>query len=247
VAGLRLAEALGVSETLDPADIVCAVEDPPGGSSVVPADVGGAAAVLVIRPDRVAVYRASDRCSPTLDLGRSALVWPWWSGAPLREVATSSDLRFAVTRWRADRRVLAAATFVGVAQEAVRLTADHLRYRHQFGRPLGSFQALQHRLADRATAARGAELLVLRAASYPDEHPARRYFSGVALAAAGDAAVAAASEGMQMFGGYGYSLEYDMHLYLRFAVARRLLTRDSRFELDQQPRGGWLTHPGARS
>jgi alkylation response protein AidB-like acyl-CoA dehydrogenase len=85
---------------------------------------------------------------------------------------------------------------------------DHVSVRKQFGRPLGSFQALQHRLAEVAALAGGLRLLALRAAGTGDPGDA-------ALAAfqAQDLGTRAAYEFHQMMGAMGMTLEHPMHLW----------------------------------
>jgi alkylation response protein AidB-like acyl-CoA dehydrogenase len=125
----------------------------------------------------------------------------------------------------AEARVLTAAELVGAGRQALSLARDHVLERRQFDRPIASFQAIQHRLADRHTALDAAELLVLRAASYASGEELR-FFSAVALLRAMEAGELAAKEALQFFGGYGFTLEYDVHLYLRYAKALVVLARD---------------------
>lgn len=126
---------------------------------------------------------------------------------------------------------------MGAGRQALALTLEHLQTRHQFGRPIGSFQAIQHRMVDRLTAVDAAELLVLRAASYDAEQDADqlRYYSALALLQSAEAAELAAKEGLQFFGGYGFTLEYDIHLFLRFAKALSILAKDPDLVDDSLP------------
>jgi Acyl-CoA dehydrogenase, C-terminal domain len=128
----------------------------------------------------------------------------------------------------ADAVVSRAARFlahelVGTAEGALNLALAHVRSRHQFGVPIGSFQALQQPLADAVMAADGA-LLVAREAAWRhdsglDAWPAA---AAVAFAHAAEAAVRCAELCLHVHGGYGYTLEYDAQLYLRRAKATRL-------------------------
>lgn len=101
---------------------------------------------------------------------------------------------------------LEAMRLVGLAGGALELTVAYAKQRHQFGRAIGSFQAIQHRLADHATAVEAARLLAYEAA---DPRAAYRWCGAVARAVAADA--------VQVHGGYGFTLEYDPQLYLRRA------------------------------
>jgi alkylation response protein AidB-like acyl-CoA dehydrogenase len=135
--------------------------------------------------------------------------------------------------WTHERRVLAGAVLVGAGAQALANCLEHVATRHQFGRPIGSFQAVQHRLADRVTELAGAELTVLRAARELGARPAAdRYLSAAALLSAARAAETAADDALHLFGGYGYTLEYDAHLYLRFVKAYSVLHRDASLATD---------------
>jgi isovaleryl-CoA dehydrogenase len=114
-------------------------------------------------------------------------------------------------------RLILAATMLGMGQRALDDALAYVKERRQFGRPIGSFQALQHRLADLATELEAARLMTYWAASKVDEDPDRmlpREASMVKLFVT-ETARKAALEGMQMMGGYGYSSEYDMERLVR--------------------------------
>jgi isovaleryl-CoA dehydrogenase len=114
-------------------------------------------------------------------------------------------------------RLILAATMLGIGQRAFDDALAYVKERRQFGRPIGSFQALQHRLADLATELEAARLLTHWVASKVDDDPDRmlpREASMVKLFVT-ETAQKAALEGMQMMGGYGYSSEYDMERLVR--------------------------------
>jgi alkylation response protein AidB-like acyl-CoA dehydrogenase len=114
-------------------------------------------------------------------------------------------------------RLILAATMLGIAQRAFDDALAYVKERKQFGRPIGSFQALQHRLADMATDLEAGRLLTYWVASKVDEDPDRmlpREASMVKLFVT-ETAKRVALEGMQMMGGYGYSSEYDMERLVR--------------------------------
>ena len=114
-------------------------------------------------------------------------------------------------------RLILAATMLGIAERAFDDALDYVKERKQFGRPIGSFQALQHRLADMATELEAAKLMTYWVASLTDEDPDRmlpKEASMVKLFVT-EAAQRVALEGMQMMGGYGYSSEYDMERLVR--------------------------------
>src|SRR5205823_4067445 len=88
-------------------------------------------------------------------------------------LATGDDAvalhRLALDEWRA----LAAALLVGMAKASLEIGVDYAKSRHQFDRPIGSFQSIAHRLADDATAAQGAMLLARKASWALDDEPDR--------------------------------------------------------------------------
>jgi isovaleryl-CoA dehydrogenase len=118
-------------------------------------------------------------------------------------------------------RLILAATTLGLGRRAFEDAVAYVSERRQFGRAIGSFQALQHRLADLATELEAARLMTYWVASKVDEDPDRmlpREASMVKLFVT-ETAKKAALEGMQMMGGYGYSSEYDMERLVRATLA----------------------------
>ncbi len=117
-------------------------------------------------------------------------------------------------------RVILAALALGLGQRAFDDTLSYVKERKQFGRPVGSFQALQHRLADLATDLVQARLLVRWVARLTDEDPTRMLPQEASMAklAATELAKRCGLESVQMAGGYGYAKEYPMERHLRAAV-----------------------------
>ena len=117
-------------------------------------------------------------------------------------------------------RTILAATSLGLAQRAFDDTLAYVKERKQFGRPVGSFQALQHRLAELATELAQVRLLVRWVARLTDEDPSRMLPQEASMAklAATELAKRCALEAVQMAGGYGYATEYPMERHLRSAV-----------------------------
>jgi isovaleryl-CoA dehydrogenase len=114
-------------------------------------------------------------------------------------------------------RLILAATMLGIGQRAFDDALAYAKERKQFGRPIGSFQALQHRFADLATDLEAARLMTWWVATLTDEDPDRmlpKEASMVKLFVT-ETAQRVALEGMQMMGGYGYSSEYDMERLVR--------------------------------
>ncbi|SPF04278.1 acyl-CoA dehydrogenase family protein [Streptomyces sp. MA5143a] len=114
-----------------------------------------------------------------------------------------------------------AAEAVGAAGRALERTVAHVGQREQFGRPIGSFQAVKHRLADvyvGVQAARSAAYYAAWSAGVRGER-----VGGQALAQALEALRTAAAEGVQFHGGLGFTWEHEAHLYVKRATAEALL------------------------
>jgi alkylation response protein AidB-like acyl-CoA dehydrogenase len=117
-------------------------------------------------------------------------------------------------------RLILSATMLGIGQRALDDLLAYVKERKQFGRPIGSFQALQHRIADVATDLQAARLMTHWVATLTDEDPDRmlpQQASMVKLFVT-EAVQRATLEGMQMMGGYGYSSEYDMERLVRSSL-----------------------------
>jgi isovaleryl-CoA dehydrogenase len=114
-------------------------------------------------------------------------------------------------------RLILAATGLGVAQRAFDDALDYVKERKQFGRPIGSFQTIKHRLADLATEIECTRLLIYDVAHKVDADPDRMLPREASMAKlkATEVAKRTALEGMQMMGGYGYASEYDMERHVR--------------------------------
>ncbi len=114
-------------------------------------------------------------------------------------------------------RLILAATALGIGQRAFDDVLDYVKERKQFGRPIGSFQSLKHRLADLATELECTRLLVYDVAAKVDADPAQMLPREASMAKlkATEVAKHVSLEGMQMMGGYGYASEYDMERHVR--------------------------------
>jgi len=122
----------------------------------------------------------------------------------------------AAARWARDERVLTGALCAGIAAATCDLAVAYAKGRRQFGRPIGSFQAVKHLCADmlvRAEVARAAVEAAAVTADQPEVGDAVRAAAGAALLAA-EAAVANAKACIQVHGGMGFTWEVPAHLYL---------------------------------
>ena len=114
-------------------------------------------------------------------------------------------------------RLILAASALGIAQRAFDDVLAYIKERKQFGRPIGSFQALKHRISDLATELECTRLLVYDVAQKVDADPNALFPREASMAKlkATEVAKKTALEGMQMMGGYGYASEYDMERHVR--------------------------------
>jgi alkylation response protein AidB-like acyl-CoA dehydrogenase len=127
-----------------------------------------------------------------------------------------------------------AAEMLGTARWLFETTLAYAKVRVQFGKPIGSFQAVQHKLANMRLALERAWSAVYYAAMTVDaDDPDRHRAAHVAKAAAGDAAKLCAKDGIQIHGGIGYTWEHDLHLYIRRAYASEFLLGQSDWHRDR--------------
>jgi len=116
-----------------------------------------------------------------------------------------------------------AAEQVGLAQRCLDMTLGYVKERRQFARPVGSFQALKHRLADvwvAVSQARAASRYAAAClATAPQSHPDAKVAVAMAKAYCSETAVLAAQECVQLHGGIGFTWEHPAHLYLKRAKA----------------------------
>jgi alkylation response protein AidB-like acyl-CoA dehydrogenase len=144
----------------------------------------------------------------------------------------------ALERALAQGAVALAAELVGVAQRCLDLAVAYAKERVQFGRAIGSFQAIKHKCADmmvRLEAARSAVYWAGCVAADP-ESPDLALAASAAKAAASDAAFFCAGSALQIFAGVGFTWEYDVHLYLKRARASAALLGDASFHRERVAR-----------
>jgi alkylation response protein AidB-like acyl-CoA dehydrogenase len=114
--------------------------------------------------------------------------------------------------------VALAAELVGVAQRALDVANEYAKEREQFGRPIGSYQAVSHRLADMLWAVEEARSLTYYAAWCAEAEPeSLPLAASMAKARASDAACEVAHDAIQTLGGIGFTWEHDIHFFLKRA------------------------------
>ena len=215
----------------------------PGGTLSVSGALGpllnGATATVVLAP----VTTDGDECWVLLESGPGVAVEPLPSFDPsrrsarwvLHEVPVPADhvLGRATTRRIRDLAlVVLSAEAAGGARWCLDTATEHARTRQQFGRPIGQFQGVKHRLADMLVAVEQAVAAVWDAASVMDHEAGRESGEGaddssarlavqLAAALALDGYVEAAKGAIQVLGGMGFTWEHDAHIHLRRSTTLR--------------------------
>jgi alkylation response protein AidB-like acyl-CoA dehydrogenase len=191
------------------ADLVLVVAQAPGGPTLFAVD-GGASGL-------------TRRALQTVDLTRkqAALVL---DGVPARRVGAEGAGTGIVERSVQLASVALAAEQVGGAQRCLEMSVDYAKLRVQFGRPIGSFQAIKHKCADMLleveSAKSAAYYAAWAAADGSDELP---LVASLAKAYCSDAYFHVAAENIQIHGGIGFTWEHDAHLYYRRAKASEVM------------------------
>ncbi|MGH2784638.1 MAG: acyl-CoA dehydrogenase family protein [Actinomycetota bacterium] len=204
LAPIPFPECATVSGVLDIRGATCGIEGavpvPPDQTVILDAAGAVRLAPVTARPRRTA---AGDLLSEPPQAGAYPVVGEIEAGERLIALA----------------RLLHAARIAGAAERMLETGVEHAKQRTQFGKPIGSFQAVAQRLADAAIALDGATLLVRKAAWVHDETRGSGStswaFGVMAWAKAVDAGRAIASAVHQVMGGYGFTVEEDTQLYSR--------------------------------
>jgi alkylation response protein AidB-like acyl-CoA dehydrogenase len=150
-------------------------------------------------------------------------------GTPGEEIA-GTDFSHA---WHAIA-VMAAAESVGVAARVTKTAVSYAKERKQFGRPIGSYQAVSHACAQMFLETEGARSVTYWAAWALDHDPENAYMAAnCAKAYASDAAVNVARSALQVHGGIGFTWEHDLHLFLKRAEANAHAFGDARWHREQ--------------
>jgi len=138
-------------------------------------------------------------------------------------------------QWVLDRAAVAlAAEQLGGAQRALEMAVDYACTRYQFGRPIGSFQAIKHKCADVLLGVESARSAVLHAAWVSVHRPEQlSELASLAQAHCSDVYFQAAAESVQVHGGIGFTWEHPAHLYFKRAKASEVLLGDPAFHRER--------------
>jgi alkylation response protein AidB-like acyl-CoA dehydrogenase len=176
---------------------------------------GDLAAYLVDNPSATAV----PGLDPTRSLGRLEL-----NGVPARRVGPDGDQSELLRRALDDAAVMLCAELVGACDAAFEITGEYAKTRVQFGRPIGTFQAVKHIAADMLQALTLARVGTHYAAWTSDvDADDRETAAAMAKAWVGEAAVHVTGDSIQIHGGVGFTWECDAHLYYKRAKANDLM------------------------
>jgi alkylation response protein AidB-like acyl-CoA dehydrogenase len=158
-----------------------------------------------------AQYRVDFDRTPSTRLGAAGSGWDTWNAAMY------------------DGIILLAAYAMGGAQHAHDITVQYAKDRHQFDKPLGSFQALAHYLADAKCAVDGGRTLVWEAACARDSGGDVERLAPMAKLFATQTFRDVTAMAQQVFGGVGFTVEYDIQLYFRRAKVLQIDWWDTRY------------------
>ena len=170
------------------------------------------AVAVVQKHELVVVSPPEIRAINSLDLTRTVVNLHACDGARL---AISPD---GVQRAREEMTVALAFELVGTCQTIFDTNLQYAKERHQFGVPIGSFQAVKHKLANMFVALeRARALCIFATATISENDPRRTTAASAAKAAAGDCQRLITQDGIQLLGGIGYTWEHDQHLFVKRA------------------------------
>jgi alkylation response protein AidB-like acyl-CoA dehydrogenase len=190
---------------------------------IVAAKTGDAISLFTVAGDAEGLTRTS---LATMDQTRKQARLEF-SGTPAKLLGTEGEGWPVLSRVLDLAAVALAAEQVGGAQKCLEMSVDYAKVRVQFGRPIGSFQAIKHKCADMLLEVESAKSAAYyagwAAAELNDELPT---VASLAKAYCSDAYFHAAAENIQIHGGIGFTWEHDAHLYFKRAKSSQLLLGD---------------------
>ncbi|MDG6079868.1 acyl-CoA dehydrogenase [Erythrobacter litoralis] len=219
--------------------VTLALAEASSGPQIVP---GGAIAdaVLVLDGAQVKLARPSERASPE-NLAGQPIVSIDFSECELENLEGSNDARSLFLAALEEWKLLTAAHLTGMGLRALELAGDYAKEREQFGRPIATFQAIAHPLADMASEMTGSDMLwrwaITEIAQGGEQSTAA---APMAYWFAAQASSQAVYRAQHTFGGYGLALEYDIQLYVRRARAVAAVLGDPRDQLIVAGKRLWL-------
>jgi alkylation response protein AidB-like acyl-CoA dehydrogenase len=195
------------------------------------ADGSGGAELFAVPASAAGVSR---HLLPTIDMTRRLC------DVTFDEVALPVDARVgragderALVSWLIDRAAAAlAADSVGGAERVLEMSVDYAKARVQFGRPIGTFQAIKHKCADMLLLVEASRVAAEEAAARSPDRPGEPSpAAAIAKSYACDAYAKVAGDSIQLHGGIGFTWEHDIHLFFKRAKLNQALFGDSSWHL----------------
>jgi len=170
---------------------------------------------------------------PALDQTRK-LARCVFAATPARLVGTPGEAAAILSRTLDVAAVALAAEQLGGAQRALDMAVAYAKIRHQFGRPIGSFQAIKHRCADLLLEVESLRSAVgYAAAAVAEDSSEVPVVAALVKALASDTYFHVAAENIQIHGGIGFTWEHDAHLYFKRAKASELFLGDANYHRER--------------
>jgi alkylation response protein AidB-like acyl-CoA dehydrogenase len=198
---------------------------PSAAVAVVLAEAADGPAVLAVDLDAVGRPAAEPAMDRTRELG-----WLVFDGTPARYLGGEDAAAELVDRGA----TYAAAEMLGGASRALDLAVEYAKDRVQFGRAIGSFQAIKHRCADMLVDVEGMRSTTYWAAwCISADDPERSVAASTAKIWGGDASKRVMASALQVHGGIGFTWEHDLHLFLKRAQLDQLAFGDASFHRER--------------
>jgi len=170
---------------------------------------------------------------PTLDQTRR-LARLEFSSVPARLISEPGEAAAILSRTLDIAAIAQAAEQLGGAQRALDMAVSYAKIRHQFGRPIGSFQAIKHRCADLLLEVESLRSAVgYAAAAVAEDSPEIPVVAALVKALASDTYFHVAAENIQIHGGIGFTWEHDAHLYFKRAKSSELFLGDASYHRER--------------
>jgi alkylation response protein AidB-like acyl-CoA dehydrogenase len=170
---------------------------------------------------------------PTLDQTRR-LARLEFSSVPARLIGAPGEAAAILSRTLDVAAIAQAAEQLGGAQRALDMAVSYAKIRHQFGRPIGSFQAIKHRCADLLLEVESLRSAVgYAAACVAEDSTEVPVVAALVKALASDTYFHVAAENIQIHGGIGFTWEHDAHLYFKRAKASELFLGDASYHRER--------------
>ncbi len=157
-----------------------------------------------------------------------------FASVPARLVGSPGDGTAILAKVLDVAAIALAAEQLGGAQRAMDMAVEYAKIRHQFGRPIGSFQAIKHRCADLLMEVESLRSAVIyAAAAVAEDSPEVPTVAALVKALASETYFHVAAENIQIHGGIGFTWEHDAHLYFKRAKSSELFLGDAAYHRER--------------